>query len=462
MLAYPISLFTEIPSNQFARRTLHTVCTIGLIGGFLACIILFSGKRHQISLPLSGWLACCYGILCVLNRDTALGFLLLFLPLQNKSVQGLPVTISDLLILVLAVSVWLRTILGGSPFRFVPETGWVLLWMIVALISSMVSVDPGRSLRLWIRSAFGIVLFLILRDHIRTRHQFDRLIVWALLSGLFLAAYGLGEWFARIAALPWQFIGHFNDWIRIQSYVTQSNFLAWLLVLVVPWGIAAFLSADLRQDRIFWGMAIAAIVGTIGLSFSRGGWLALAIVLFAVPISRKIKVAGLLGLIAIILITTPILANFKARGLSAERRYQRYLSAPSLTAQHPVWGYGLGSYRFLNRYTNGGLPPELKGKYSHSLYITLAVETGLISLLFFGIILVRIGRNAYRLFRLPCGQSPPNRIRIGTVLAAFVGLLTLETFHSNLHTVMFWVWLAVFQMAPAVLISDPSESPAPV
>lgn len=462
MLVYPISIFAEIPSDQFARRALHAACTIGLILGFLACIVLYPGKRSQISLPLTGWLACCYGILCVLNRDTALGFLILFLPLQNKAVQGLPVTISDLLILALAVSVWLRVILGGNAFRFAPETGWVLLWMIVALISSMVSVDPGRSLRLWMRSAFGIVLFLILRDHIRTRLQFDRLIVWALLSGLFLAAYGFGEWFVRIAALPWQFIGRFNDWIRIQSYVTQSNFLAWLLVLVVPWGIAAFLSADIRRDRIFWGLAVTAIVSTIGLTFSRGGWLALAIVIFAVPIGRKIKGIGLVGLIAIILITTPILANLKARGVSAERRFQRYLSAPSLMVRHPVWGYGLGSYGFLNRYTPGALPPELQGKYSHSLYITLAVETGIISLSLFGIILVRIGRNAYRLFRLPQGQSPPNRIRIGTLLAAFVGLLTLEVFHSNLHTVMFWVWLAVFQMAPAVLISDPSESPVPV
>lgn len=461
MLAYPTSIYPEIPSNGGVRRILHAACTIGLIGGFLACIVLFPGKRSSISLPLIGWLGVCFGILCVLDRDTALGFLILFLPMQNKAVQGLPVTISGLLILVLAVSVWLRIVLSGTTFRFAPETGWILLWMMVVLVSSALSVDSDRSLRFWWRTAGGVVVLLILRNHIQTRLQLDRLLVWVILSGLFLAAYGLGEWFARIAALPWQFIGHFNDWIRIQSYVAQSNFLAWWLVLVIPWGIAAILLSRLRRDRIFWGLAVMAIVASIGLTFSRGGLIALVIVFFIVPISRKIKVLGLLGLIAIILMSAPILANFKARGESAERRIQRYLSAPALILRQPVWGFGLGTYRSLNRYVPE-FPPKLEGKYSHSLYITLAVETGMISLFLFGFLLYRIGRNAYRFSRLPQGQSPLNRIRIISLWACFMGLLVLEGFHSNLHTVMFWVWLGLFQTVPSILNLDPTESSGPV
>ncbi|NLH17885.1 MAG: hypothetical protein GX455_15015 [Phycisphaerae bacterium] len=459
---YPTSIFSKISPDRYAQRVFRVACTVGLIVGLLVCISCFPGKRNPISLPLAGFIFCIYGFLCIVDRESALGILVLFLPLQNKVVRGLPVTITDLMILELALVIWFRVVMGGTTFRFRTETRWLHVWMIVLFISSMVSMDPGLSLRLWIRTAMGMVVLLIVQEVIHDRSQLDRLILWAILSGLFLAAYGLGEGFIRANQMSWHLLGRFNNWIRIQSFVVQSNFLAWWLVLLVPWVISAIRLSDTPRDRIVWWLAMLVVVSVVLLTFSRGGCLALAIVFLFVPISRKIKIAGVIGLVALILVSAPMLANLKARGLSVERRFHRYLSAPSLTAHHPLWGYGLGTYKFLDRYEPGILPPDFKGKYSHSLYITLAVETGLISTVVFGMVLFQIGRNVYRTFRLPGALGEGNRIRMMSLVAAVVGLLILELFHSSMQTLMLWVWLAVFQTAPAVLISDLSESPVPV
>jgi putative inorganic carbon (HCO3(-)) transporter len=452
------SILPEISADQPVRRFLRGLFTLGMIAGYPVLVL---NCPEPAPLSWIGLLACLYLGLCVVDPDAALGILMVYLPLQFEVIQGVRLVVTDMLVVVLIGVVWLRTVLGGRIFRFGSGTGLLLLWMTVLLVSTATSLNPTVSINVWIRAARCVVVFLIVCDQIQTRSQLGRLLLWLIMSGLLLAVDGIGEFVLRITLIPWEGLRAFPNWMRIQSLFDQSNLLAWWLVPLVPWGIAAVLLAGDRRGRILWGLATAAIGCAILLTFSRGGWLALGVVFLAVPIGRKIKMAGLIGMIVLVLVSAP-LSGIAARKDSIERRTYRYLSAPLLTAHHPGWGYGPGTYKSLDRYEPDLFPPELGGKYSHSLYITLAVETGLISTAIFIVLLVRIGREFYRALHPPVVVSPANRIRIMSMAAAFVGILTLECFHSSMQSILFWTWLAVFQVAPAVLDSDPSGRAFPV
>jgi putative inorganic carbon (hco3(-)) transporter len=450
------SILPVIPADQPVRRCLRGLFTLGAIALYP---VLVSISPNPIPLSWIGLLACLYLGLCIVDPDSALGILMVYLPLQYEVIQGVRLVVTDLLVLILIGVVWLRTILEGRMFRLKSGTGWLLLWMTVLLISSVLSLNPMVSVNVWIRVVKGVAVFLIVCDQIRTRLQLDRLLLWLIMSGLFLACYGLAESATRFALIPWDVNGQFNNWIRVTTYIAQSNETAWCLVPVLSVAIAAIRLAGNRKGRYLWGAVAVAILGCILLTFSRGGWIGLLVVGIAAPFAKKYKITILAGLAVLMLFAAPFRINLMARSASVERKIVRYLLTPGLAAYHPVWGYGLGMYKSIGKYYPDLIPKDYKGKYSHSLYITLIVETGTISTILFGGLLGSIGLRLLRTVRQLKIRSPLDSVLVQSLLAAFLAILVLELGYSNLPVLMFWVLLAIFHIAPSVWISKPSEVP---
>jgi putative inorganic carbon (HCO3(-)) transporter len=448
------SILPGIPADQPVRRFLRGLFILGMIAGYLVVVSICPKPA-----PLSwiGLLACLYLGLCVVDPDSALGILMVYLPLQFEVIQGIRWVVTDMLVVVLIGVVWLRTGLEGRMFRFGFGTGWLLLWMAVLLVSSATSLNPTVSVNMWIRAAKGVVVFLIVCDQIQTRLQLDRLLLWLIFSGLFLAYYGLAESVMRFALMPWEVGGQFNNWIRVTTFVTQSNETAWYLVPILSVAMAAIRMAGNRRGRFLWGVVAVAILGCILLTFSRGGWIGLGVVGIAAPFAKKFKIAMLAGLAVLMLVAAPLRTNLMARSASVERKIVRYLLTPDLAAHHPVWGYGLGMYKSIGKYYPDLMPKDYTGKYSHSLYITLIVETGVISAILFVGLLGTIGLRLLRTVRQLKIRSPMDSVLAQSLLAAFLAVVVLELGYSNLPVLMFWVLLALFHIAPSVWVSKPAE-----
>jgi hypothetical protein len=448
------SILPVIPADQPVRRFLRGLFTLGAIAMYP---VLVSICPDPVPLSWIGLLACLYLGLCLVDADSALGILMVYLPLQYEVLHGVRLVVTDLLVLILVGVVWLRTILEGRIFRLGSRTGWLLLWMTVLLISSALSLNPTISVNVWIRVVKGVAVFLILCDQIQTRLQLDRLLLWLIISGLFLACYGLAESVTRFALIPWDVNGQFNNWIRVTTFISQSNDTARCLVPILSLAIAAIRLAGNRRGRFLWGVVTVAIVGCILLTFSRGGWIGLLVVGIAAPFAKKHKVAMLAGLAVLILFAAPFRTNLMARSASVERKIVRYLLTPVLAAHHPVWGYGLGTYKYMGKYYPDLIPLDYRGKFSHSLYITLIVETGMISAILFGGLLGVIGFRLLRTLRQLKIRSPADSVLAQSLLAAFLAVLILELGNSNLPVLMFWVLLAIFHIAPSVWVAKPVE-----
>ena len=95
------------------------------------------------------------------------------------------------------------------------------------------------------------------------------------------------------------------------------------------------------------------------------------------------------------------------------------------------------------------LRPDLQGKFSHSLYITVIVETGLISAILFFRWLLRRGWDLFRILPGLKTRAPDHWVVVRTLLASFLGLLVLELGYSSLPALSLWVMLAVYLAAPS-------------
>lgn len=146
---------------------------------------------------------------------------------------------------------------------------------------------------------------------------------------------------------------------------------------------------------------LAASVYCVLFSFSRESYLSLIIGLIVFSLLRQRK---LLLPIALLLcfssVTIPTAVqeriagtNVEGRGLdeSSQERVDLWTDAVQLIEQSPIMGYGFGTYRFMNR-----LGPLHD---THNVYLKIAVEGGVISLLLFIFLLLRMALEACTLLR---------------------------------------------------------------
>jgi putative inorganic carbon (HCO3(-)) transporter len=178
-----------------------------------------------------------------------------------------------------------------------------------------------------------------------------------------------------------------------EGHLTQNpNDLALMLNLLLPLGIALFLSASSTLGRAALVMALGLQAGAIVVTFSRAGFLTLATtaLVFAVKLARRGAWGLLVGGAVVLVLALPVLpAGYLDRLAtitdvesdptgSAQERSRDLKVAAGYVAQNPLLGAGAGmSILALN---------ELRGeawREVHSVYLQYAVELGLPGLALF-------------------------------------------------------------------------------
>jgi O-antigen ligase len=243
-------------------------------------------------------------------------------------------------------------------------------------------------------------------------------------------------------------------WLRVPTrggsiygpYVNRNHY-AGLMEMLTPFAIVAALSRSLSSERRAL-MAFAAIImgGSIFLSRSRGGLLALAVQLLVLGVVYYRRGIGRKVIVA--LLTVGFAAGAFVLWLDRGRMVGRLEAMPEagieniegvrlnvvrdglkMVAQHPVAGWGLGTFPIVY--------PQYRSFYTskfvnqaHNDYLQVLVETGLLgfALVLAGIFILyrETGRNLRRAPSLV--QSPI----LGAVVAC-TGLLIHSFLDFNLH-----------------------------
>jgi tetratricopeptide (TPR) repeat protein len=343
----------------------------------------------------------------------------------------------------------------GDPF---PRTALdipILAWLIVLFISAIFGLSPRFSLeKTW--TSFTLVLAFYLLVDLR-RNGYSTTVARAFyMSAAVVCLVGLAEFGSWYFGLPllsqsaqgWPAIGGLEHpfpptLYRLNFTLNGATPLSAYLALLIPPALGILVTTRDRDDRqaiVVW-LALAFIVE--GLSFSRGGILALLVSLPLTALgwlvarrsveqvpkgSRTLRRFHLLVIIVILvalLIVASLLGpswlkrTFLNRDGSTQFRFTLWDVALSTFLEHPI--NGVGPYNFGRSLLQRNDPalPRLQIMTAHNVYLNTAAELGLIGLLVGGWMLLAAGR-AW-LTRWRGTPTSTERVLVAATGAALVG-----------------------------------------
>ena len=205
-----------------------------------------------------------------------------------------------------------------------------------------------------------------------------------------------------------QIVGATNDY-RISGVIGDPNFYAQIMVVLVPLALERFLHEKRILLRLVAGWALIVTALSVVFTFSRGGFLALVVVLFLFLLLYPPKPTRMpLFILAVIIVMSLVPLSyydrilsinqlftapdvgFRTNDLAIRGRASESLAAIEMFKDHPIFGVGLKNfpYLYLDYAKKIGLAPSSTQRSPHNLYLETAAETGTVGLFAFAIMIV--------------------------------------------------------------------------
>jgi O-antigen ligase len=338
----------------------------------------------------------------------------------------------------------------------------VFLWLVAYVAVQVVSVYYGgfmtmlETLDFWGTFAVFVLTSALL---ITDRGQLYRYIAGMLAASAVIINYGIVAVIIHAPQLAGNRAGAYGMYENHNDYT-------FLILMALPFAYMAIRLArgQLLLRLLLLGFVLACIAGTV-LSLSRGGILALVMMLLMLYWSTTTGFRRALGLVLLLLIGAGgIVWQFAAREEnqlghysledSQLSRYELWRAARKIIEQHPLLGVGSGRFQdYARNYAE--LSHDNIGKVSHNTYLEVATGSGLLGLLTFTMMLWHIVRASSERWRAaPSGVPPPLRIAtqvcIWTIM--FRGMLDAKTYDWSFY------FLAVMAIVIATLPDTGTET----
>lgn len=390
--------------------------------------------------------------------------------------HGLPTLVGALVLLPLVVIVAHRIVNRGEALRFPAFILAALIMLACHAASALLSDRPYVGLGVvfeWLLE--GVLVALLFVNCLRTREE-----VLAAVRAIVAAGAVMGlvviiqEWLGLIENDLWGFgqLGaQFTDdsgqvQARFTGPIGEQNYFAQIMAVLIPVAASLAFIARGAQRWLYW-IATLLICGGVVLSYSRGSLVALVLaipfaLLFGFLRLRHLAVIALCGVLA--MTASPYFAKrvtsigdvaMQSLGLRAggfrnadgasRGRATEMHAAGLMFLDHPLFGTGPGlAPVYMPEYAAlaGGFV-RATNRRTHSLYLQLAAETGVVGLFaFLGMIaMVLLPLNRAR----RCAQHSDRQLWglvCGLELAVLVLLFTSVFLHAG-YIRYFWLLLAL-------------------
>lgn len=368
---------------------------------------------------------------------------------ESMHLSGITIVLEAIIFFSLVLQ-WLRR---RYPLSFIgPQSFLLFAFVGYAWISSL---TIGKSLyevsgRILIKEFLVIFfIFIVTQNAIRNRKDFNNILRTVVFSGLALCILCLIETFLTGAG-GFVYTSEFNgEQIRLAGGMGWNpNGVAAFLAMIFP--LAYFLLPVEKSGKIklFYLVAIPLTIGTIFLTYSRAGFLYLAIT-FVFILTRRYKSRYVLGLSVIlvaIFVFLPEIFWLRMGTIATDRegtgRIILFQAALKLFLENPLTGVGYGASVYLMQPYTLGRFHGLEGP--HNLYLTILAEMGLVNFFVFSLMLLATFLDLNRVRRHASALGDIEMVRIcEAFFICLVVYLTAGLFIDNLHTILFYVYLAL-------------------
>jgi hypothetical protein len=338
-----------------------------------------------------------------------------------------------------------------------------LVLLCVFLVSTVNALGYDSAInRITVFVTEGLLVYLVVRNAIRTRDELRAamgamLVAATLLAVLTTIQNVTGNYDQEFMGLAQRAYGDPNARSetvnledRARGPMDEPNRFAQVLLMAVPVGFILAKNARRMRGTVVAAACMLVTLGGVLLTYSRGAFLTLVVLmLLAVPM-RLLRLRGLLitGTVAAVLMLA-VVPGYVARIVSiagvaelmgsgpatveadgaTRGRSTEMLAALAAYIDHPLLGVGPGQYVTFHSQHYQSLPEIsirdlTEPRRAHNLYLEMAAETGTIGLVVFMLIPLLLLRDLELLRRLASNVSPARaRLAAGfsLVLLSYLG-----------------------------------------
>lgn len=264
----------------------------------------------------------------------------------------------------------------------------IMIFVILSALSILVSPDKGFSFYNYYNliGRYMLIYYLVVQN-VSTMKQLKTLLGVMLFSSMWVTFYGYYQYVhgIDITSMRWVDGDQFPELkTRVFSTLQNPNILAGYLIVMMSLIFGVLCRIKTRNLKIVLSVCFILQGICLGLTYCRGAWISLALViaLYGIFHNRKIFV-GLVLLGSCILffdasITERLLSAFNASDTSSEMRLALWESTIAMIIDHPFFGIGWGTYWMIypdyDFYINN---PAVKIVHAHNMYLNYMAEIGI-------------------------------------------------------------------------------------
>ncbi len=334
-------------------------------------------------------------------------------------------------------------------FTYYKTNAWVLAFVIVVGFSAIASLGMEEAIKIAMLSIAFILFYFVWINTVRTKEAFIFYISIFVLAGFVSALYGLYQYFfGDIYSQAWLDDEMFEDIkMRVYSTFQNPNVFGEYLLLVIPFSAMLVAESKGLIKKLFWIGISGVLTVSLVLTFSRGCWLGILFECFIIAIlfDKRLIWLGVLGLIAApFILPQSILDRFLSIGnmedTSTSYRVYIWLGTIAMLKDYFLCGIGLGTTSFNTIYPLYAYS-EVVAPHSHSLYLQLFVEYGVIGFIVFAGIMFNYFRET-----LISYKNTKSYFTMASI-AAMAGFLlqsaTDYTWYNYRVLLIFWIVIAI-------------------
>ncbi|HEY9601867.1 MAG TPA: IctB family putative bicarbonate transporter [Allocoleopsis sp.] len=357
----------------------------------------------------------------------------------------------------------------SHPLRITPIHLVVLLYWGISVVATALSPVKAAAATGLMKLTLYLLFFALMARVLRARRFRSGIILLFLLVSLIVSVYGLRQWFFGAEPLA--------TWVdpesptakltRVYSYLGNPNLLAGYLEPAIALSMAAMFAWQRWLPKALALTMFIVNSACLVLTLSRGGWIGFVVSLFVFLVllvywysvrlpaqwrrwAMPVLLGGSAGVILLaVLFVEPVrdraASIFVGRNDSSNNfRMNVWTSVIEMIKDRPILGIGPGNNAFNKIY-----PQYMQARFSalsaYSIYLEVAVETGLIGFsCFVWFLIVTFNLGVQQLRRLRAFANPDGFWLMGAI-AAMAGILS----HGTVDTVWYrpevntlW-WLAI-------------------
>jgi O-antigen ligase len=301
--------------------------------------------------------------------------------------------------------------LEGNLSAPLTEVKLIALLAMLAVVNIPLAMSPADAWQTFSGTFIRcLVMFVVLVNVVRTEARLKGLLFLAIGTAFLLSLGAIDEYRRGLAMVEGYRVSG-----RGVGIFGNTNDMALFVVTILPIALAFFFGSRSKVGKIIFASLSAVMLASIVLSYSRGAFLGLVVVLIFFTV--KLRQRNRLGIIAGILVLS-IAFSFVAPGnygirllsifvpaldpvQSADLRRAELFRSLYTALRHPFFGIGMGNY--INQVS-------LRGYVTHNAYTEVAAEMGLAALTCYTMFIVTPLRKLGQMVRETFDQRSSSRL----------------------------------------------------